>query len=236
MSFKEKIEGCYRCGCPKEEVEYLNCGPIIRIRCPKCEYGMTEGVDTPQGVEALIETWNHAGDRYREVLTALYEAQENSPLPVRVQYGNENIVGMVTVVDCRKDIFDIEMPGEYAYEDLDIWKVRRVEKIAREISAVKEGRGVKLWLDDLRPAPEGYELVRSVREAQAVIEQIETEGGTIEVIDLDHDLGDYAQFGGDGIKLLDYLLERDTLYPVKFHTANPVGRANMERMVQRYWP
>lgn len=100
----------------------------------------------------------------------------------------------------------------------------------------KEGKDVKLWLDDLRPAPEGYEPVKSVREAQTVIEQIEAEGGTIEVIDLDHDLGDYAQFGGDGIKLLDYLLERGTLYPVKFHTANPVGRANMERMVQRYWP
>lgn len=40
-----------------------------------------------------------------------------------------------------------------------------------------EGCSVKLWLDDLRPAPEGYELARSVREAQAVIEQIEAEGG-----------------------------------------------------------
>lgn len=236
MSLKEIIEGCYRCGCPKEEIKYLNCGPIIRIQCPKCGFVMMEGVDTPPGAEALIETWNHVGDRYREVLAALYEAQENSPLPVRVQYGNESITGIVTVVDCREDIFDIEMPGEFSHEGLDIWKVRRVERIAREINAIKEGRGVKLWLDDLRPAPEGYELARSVREAQAVIEQIEAEGGTIEVIDLDHDLGDYAQFGGDGIKLLDYLLERDTLYPVKFHTANPVGRANMERMVQRYWP
>ena len=36
----------------------------------------------------------------------------------------------------------------------------------------------------------------------------------IELIDCDHDLGDYAADGGDGIKLLDWLLERGTLYPI----------------------
>ena len=54
-------------------------------------------------------------------------------------------------------------------------------------------------------------------------------------MDLDHDLGDYASDGGDVIKILEYLAERETLYPVQIHTANPVGRANMERMIQRYW-
>ena len=55
------------------------------------------------------------------------------------------------------------------------------------------------------------------------------------VADCDHDLGDYAADGGDGIKLLDWLLERGTLYPVALHTMNPVGRENMRRMLQRYW-
>ena len=36
-------------------------------------------------------------------------------------------------------------------------------------------------------------------------------------------LGDYAYDGGDAIKLLDYLAERETFYPVEIHTANPVG-------------
>ena len=35
---------------------------------------------------------------------------------------------------------------------------------------------------------------------------------------------DYAYDGGDAIKLLDYLAERETFYPVEIHTANPVGR------------
>lgn len=45
-----------------------------------------------------------------------------------------------------------------------------------------------------------------------------------------------ARFGGDAIKILDYLAERETFYPIAIHTANPVGRANMERMIKRFWP
>ena len=47
--------------------------------------------------------------------------------------------------------------------------------------------------------------------------------------------GDFANQGGDAIKLLDWLVERETFYPVEIHTANPVGRANMESVLARYW-
>ena len=93
---------------------------------------------------------------------------------------------------------------------------------------------MKIWLDDLRPAPAGFVWCRSVNEAKkAITENEKTQ--TIEWIDCDHDLGDHAADGGDGIKLLDWLLERGTLYPVALHTMNPVGRENMRRMLQRYW-
>ena len=36
-------------------------------------------------------------------------------------------------------------------------------------------------------------------------------------------MGDYADQGGDAIRLLDWLAERETFYPVEIHTANPVG-------------
>lgn len=52
----------------------------------------------------------------------------------------------------------------------------------------------------------------------------------------DHDLGDYACDGGDGIKLLDWLAETRQFLPVRIHTMNPVGRENMERLLRRYWP
>ena len=93
---------------------------------------------------------------------------------------------------------------------------------------------MKIWLDDLRPAPLGFLWCRSVNEAKAVIAEAE-KLQPIECIDCDHDLGDYAADGGDGIRLLYWLLERGTLYPVALHTMNPVGRENMRRMLQRYW-
>ncbi|MDD6657530.1 MAG: hypothetical protein PUE95_09610 [Lachnospiraceae bacterium] len=94
---------------------------------------------------------------------------------------------------------------------------------------------MKIWVDDLRPIPVGYEGTRSVNETIALIEEAERNGETIELIDLDHDLGDYAMDGGDAIKILDYLVERETFYPIAIHTANPVGRANMERIIERFW-
>ena len=94
---------------------------------------------------------------------------------------------------------------------------------------------MKIWVDDIRPIPEGYVGTKSVNETIQLIIEAENKGQIIELIDLDHDLGDYAADGGDAIKLLDFLAERETYYPILIHTANPVGRANMERMIQRYW-
>ena len=94
---------------------------------------------------------------------------------------------------------------------------------------------IKIWVDDIRKVPEGYVGTKSVEETIELINKIETQGGEIELLDLDHDLGDYAKFGGDAIKILDYLVEHEKFYPIKIHTANPVGRANMERIIKRFW-
>ena len=94
---------------------------------------------------------------------------------------------------------------------------------------------MKIWVDDLRPVPSGYVGTKSVNETIELIEKLENAGERIELLDLDHDLGDYVSQGGDAIKILDYLAERGTYYPVSIHTANPVGRENMERMIKRYW-
>ena len=108
---------------------------------------------------------------------------------------------------------------------------------------------MKIWLDDVRPAPNGYVLCKSVNEAKRTILEAEDEvkfainqclsnrimDWTIEVIDCDHDLGDYAYDGGDGIKLLDWLAETKRFYPIELHTMNPVGRENMQRLIDRYW-
>ena len=57
--------------------------------------------------------------------------------------------------------------------------------------------------------------------------------GRFELIDIDHDAGDYVSDGGDYIKLLDWLEETGRSYPIKIHSMNPVGVENIRRIIQR---
>ena len=92
---------------------------------------------------------------------------------------------------------------------------------------------MKLWIDDCRPAPTGYTLCRTVNSAKHRIEMAEFTGEQIELIDIDHDAGDYACDGGDYIELLDWLEETGRSYPIKIHSMNPIGVANMRRIIYR---
>ena len=95
---------------------------------------------------------------------------------------------------------------------------------------------LNIWLDDVRPAPSGYVWVKSVNQAQRAILGAENLGEDIFELNLDHDLGDYAKDGGDGIKLVLWLAETNRYYPIELHTMNPVGRENMQAIIDRYWP
>lgn len=120
---------------------------------------------------------------------------------------------------------------------------------------------MKLWVDDVRQAPAGYFWVQSVNDAQNFIEKRENriqsmmdsaatfrEQGDytsadnvdaciqkvrIELIDIDHDAGDFADQGGDYIKLLDWLEETGRNYPIRIHSMNPVGVQNMRAVIQK---
>lgn len=111
---------------------------------------------------------------------------------------------------------------------------------------------IKLWIDDIRPAPNnGYIWCKSVNQAKNVIQTlvfcekcVENDFCepdkvvclntiTIELIDIDHDAGDYVSDGGDYIKLLDWLEEVGLNYPIHIHSMNPVGVENMRRIIQR---
>ena len=104
---------------------------------------------------------------------------------------------------------------------------------------------MKLWIDDVRPAPEGYLLFKTVNDA---LRYIRLHSEFIDEINLDHDAGDYAVEGGDYINILNEL-ERLSNKPTSecyywdswlknqvlfyFHSANPVGVANMRRIIER---
>ena len=120
---------------------------------------------------------------------------------------------------------------------------------------------MKIWVDDVRTPPndEEYIWVQSVFVAEAEIKKFERlvsllktvadvfesvcgeesssrqliSKYTIELIDLDHDAGDYDACGGDYIKLLDWLEETGRNYPIRIHSQNPVGVENMRRIIQR---
>ncbi len=108
---------------------------------------------------------------------------------------------------------------------------------------------MKLWIDDVRPAPEGYVWCKSVNEAKEAIvnaqakfvrlwkQGINDESLHIDLIDIDHDAGDYVSDGGDYIKLLDWLEwlydGKGTYTKFRIHSMNPVGVENMRRIIQK---
>ena len=94
---------------------------------------------------------------------------------------------------------------------------------------------MRLWLDDVRPAPNGYIWAKSVVGAKDIIEYFEDLYGpmSVELIDIDHDSGDFVDKGGDYIKLLDWLEETGRNYPIRIHSQNIVGVQNMRAIIER---
>lgn len=91
---------------------------------------------------------------------------------------------------------------------------------------------LKLWVDDVREAPDGYIWIKSVNEAKRIIE---TNSFDSIIIDLDHDAGDYVYDGGDYIKLLDWLEIMGYVndkYSFHIHSMNPVGVQNMRNIIE----
>lgn len=112
---------------------------------------------------------------------------------------------------------------------------------------------MKIWMDDLRPAPEGYFRCYNVEHTIASILDCEQDrdmfylfylqGGLsypvcrekiearkITEIACDNDLGeDYLE----GYKLLDWLEATGRNYPIRILTDNPVARERMRTIIQR---
>lgn len=95
---------------------------------------------------------------------------------------------------------------------------------------------MKIWVDDIRPAPEGWCQAYSVNAAK---EMILANYPDIEGISLDHDSSIYNQFGGDYINILKWLEEEEhktnkkiVTFPIHIHSMNSVGVENMRNIIQ----
>lgn len=103
---------------------------------------------------------------------------------------------------------------------------------------------MKIWVDDIRPAPAGYVWYHECGEAITFLEHYFSliQNGfsprPVEVLDLDHDAGDYFELSGDYIEILKWLEEKshldniDVNFPIHFHSMNPVGVQNMRAIVE----
>ena len=85
---------------------------------------------------------------------------------------------------------------------------------------------MKLYVDDIRIAPAGWEQAWDFKEA---IKYLETK--KVQKLSLDHDLGSsLGATGYDIMKWIEYQVEMEgfPLPDIVFHTANGVGRQNMQ--------
>lgn len=106
---------------------------------------------------------------------------------------------------------------------------------------------MKVWLDDLRPAPEGWVHAYNARQAMDLLKTRQ-----VEEMSMDHDLGHcVACEGCEGYKAscgcechwsgysVAVFMAANSLWPkVKptVHSANPAGARNMIATIDRYFP
>ena len=77
---------------------------------------------------------------------------------------------------------------------------------------------MRLWIDDVRPAPDGYVWYKRTNDA---LRNIYYDYKDIELIDLDHDAGDYAKTGGgDSGQCFNISSWHDNELGVELHMAN----------------
>lgn len=97
---------------------------------------------------------------------------------------------------------------------------------------------MKLWIDDVRLPPEDYIWYKEINPA---LRFIRANYKDIELIDFDHDAGEFRLNGKEDYIVILNELERlahvhgfDFSHIVfRFHSANPAGVRNMRLIVQR---
>ncbi len=59
IHFSMHIEAsCPECGNEPQNIEYWNCGPIVRILCPKCRFVCNEREGYEKGYVDIFDYWN----------------------------------------------------------------------------------------------------------------------------------------------------------------------------------
>lgn len=100
--------------------------------------------------------------------------------------------------------------------------------------------GIKLWHDDVRPAPHGWVWVQNNNDAKLILANVE-----VDEISMDHDLGavPYGEAGimargwdeDNGYLLAQWMCQKGCVPPkVTVHSWNPVGAEKMVGLLEQY--
>lgn len=91
---------------------------------------------------------------------------------------------------------------------------------------------MKIWVDDIRTPPDGYDIwAKTSDKALDILQQCEAIDERPELMSLDHDLGDE-----DTSRRIVLWMCVNNFWPVEVrcHSSNPPGREWIEKMIERY--
>lgn len=100
---------------------------------------------------------------------------------------------------------------------------------------LQQGAKIKLFVDDIRQCPEGWQLARTITDAIRALSNFE-----IEIVSLDHDIScrmvnsheHTSNETFEPVARYIALMPEDTRPVVWFHTGNPDGGRTMARILQ----
>jgi hypothetical protein len=118
----------------------------------------------------------------------------------------------------------------FTYTDLDFLSVVSCTILnAFPNSTGGDGLMINVWLDDVRPAPDGWVWAKDATDCLMVLTR---NIGNVDMLSLDHDLG----LANTGYDVAKGIVEYPELFPrrIYLHTSNPVGRDNMYQLFSRY--
>jgi hypothetical protein len=95
----------------------------------------------------------------------------------------------------------------------------------------KKEKMIKVYLDDIRPKPEGFDI--KVETVEQAIDMLKT--GLVELISLDYNLGlNENGTGYDVAKWIEEAAFYKMIKPleIRVHSADPVGRKNIEMAIK----
>jgi hypothetical protein len=145
----------------------------------------------------------------------------------------------LAVNDVSRELGDTDVAGavQTIWRDVHAARVAAMGLSPLALGPMRAEAAVRVWLDDLlddRAAPEGWRHVTTYEDAVRTLAD-----GAVE-LSLDYDLGDPE--GRRGIHVIDWLAEQQErhgrgVWPrdgITLHTANPYGRDEMARAIERH--